>query len=198
MKKNVFLALLMLVVAFSTVSFKKEVKKNDLKDNGLNGKVKYIEIKTYSVSNNFGEIQKGKLLEYEFKSFNKDGNYLNIIYGSLEAKNIYKYDSKGNNIEESLYNFDGSMEVKYIYKYDSKGNMIEESEYDSDGNLKRKYIYKNDSKGNMIEEIIKKNAMEIPFRITERKIVYYGDADEYNYPEWDSETFNGLRVESNY
>jgi len=24
------------------------------------------------------------------------------------------------------------------------------------------------------------------------------DADEYNYPEWDSETFNGLRVESNY
>ena len=36
MKKNVFLALLMLVVAFSTVSCKKEVKENDLKDNELN------------------------------------------------------------------------------------------------------------------------------------------------------------------
>ena len=145
MKKNVFLALLMLVVAFSTVSCKKEVKKNDLKDNGLNGKVKYIEIKTYSVSNNFGGIQKGKLLKYDFKSFNKDGNYLNIIDGSLGGKDIYKYDSKGNWIEE-----------------------------------------------------IEKNEMEIPIKITERKIVYYGDADEYNYPEWDSETFNGLRVESNY
>ena len=49
----------------------------------------------------------------------------------------------------------------------------------------------------MIEEI-RKDEMEIPIRITERKIVYYGDADEYNYPEWDSETFNGLRVEYNY
>ncbi len=75
--------------------------------------------------------------------------------------------------------------------------MIEASFYNSDGSLEGKYIYKYDSKGNMIEEI-GKDAMEIPFRITERKIVYYGDADEYNYPEWDSETFNGLRVESNY
>ena len=69
----------------------------------------------------------------------------------MGSKTIYKYDSRGNKIEEADYNSDGSLDDKTIYKYDLRGNKIEEAKYNSDGPLDRKYTYKYDSRGNMIE-----------------------------------------------
>ena len=100
MKKNVFLALLMLVVAFSTVSCKKEVKnvlkentkkeekvkvkdkvkENDLMRLKLKGQVKYVEENKYEATEISGKYIKNENVHYQFYSFNKDGNYLNMYY----------------------------------------------------------------------------------------------------------------------
>jgi hypothetical protein len=70
----------------------------------------------------------------------------------LWSKNTYKYDEKGNNIEDNLYKADGSLPWKHTFKYDVKGNKIEEIIYNaSNGSLSSKNTYKYDEKGNNIE-----------------------------------------------
>ena len=86
-------------------------------------------------------------LEYEYEE--KFGE-LEVI---LEGKDIYKYDSDGNIIEESSYVPEGSLLFKTIYKYDSNGNKVEWLEYDLLGSLSGKSIYKYDSKNRIIESI---------------------------------------------
>ena len=74
----------------------------------------------------------------------------------IKTKTTSQYDFK-----KKFDEFEGTLIGKKIYKYDSKGNKIEESYYDSGGNLSEDYgikmgistiIYKYDSKGNKIEE----------------------------------------------
>jgi len=242
--KKIYL-LLILIATVSICGCNKEVKKNDLnnekkndlKEYGFKGKVKYVEEKTYYVMKKFGEAQKDKLKEYRLISFKKDGYILNETSsygikkfkydsngnkieaslhnssGSLDWKTKYKYNSKRNKIEANFYNSDGILEGKSKYKYDSKINIIEENHYYSDGTLYLKTIYKYDLKGNKVESCnysfdgsldmketykyvydskenwikkIVKDENGGAKEITERKIVYYGDKDENNYPQWDT------------
>jgi len=103
----------------------------------------------------------------------------------------FEYDSIGNIIEKNLFNSDGSFNNRYTFKYDLKGNELEFRWYNSDGSLKGKeeYIYEYDKKNNWIKKIKNKSNY-----IIERKIVYYGDKDENNYPEWDSPSFKGMII----
>ena len=92
--------------------------------------------------------------------------------GSLSWKSIYKYDSRGNMIEETYYDSDGSLAWKEINKYDSAGNRTEVARYDSDGSLNGKYTYKYDSRGNMIEETDYSSGALIPKSQSVFEIVY--------------------------
>jgi len=47
----------------------------------------------------------------------------------LQSKDINKYDSNGNKVEQSVYDSDGSLSSKTIHKYDTKNRIIEETEY---------------------------------------------------------------------
>lgn len=93
-------------------------KENDLQLDGFVGRVKTVKIAVYDSK------------------------------GSLEFTNIYKYDAKGNKVEEARYRRDGALSGKNIYKYDEKGNKVEEATYDS-WDLTGKKIYKYDAKGNV-------------------------------------------------
>ena len=73
------------------------------------------------------------------------------VYETLIRKNISKYDSNGNKVEDSSYDSEGSLNWKHISKYDSNGNMVEELSYYSDGKRNKKSIFKYDSNGNMVE-----------------------------------------------
>ena len=72
-----------------------------------------------------------------------------------------------------MYNSDGSLRSKDTYKYDEKGNKIEENMYNSDGSLRSKYTYKYefDKQGNWIKKIEFKDG--IPEYILERQYEYY-------------------------
>jgi len=112
----------------------------------------------------FKEILKAVMQESErhsnLLSFNKFSAKriakLAILLATLEITKTsyfyeYKYDDKGNMIEEIEKNADGQIIslTKYEYKYDDKGNMIEEIRKNESGRI---IEYKYDSKGNMIEK----------------------------------------------
>ena len=104
----------------------------------------------------------------------------------FDGYNIYKYDKKGNKIERNYYNKNDSLGARNYYKYDKQGNKIEEKNYKTNGDLREinTYKYKYDKKFNWIEKksIYGNNNANVTIK---RKIVYYGDKDENNYPSWD-------------
>ena len=91
-------------------------------------KFRILSEETYKAESKFGEVAKGDLIN----------------------KNTYKYDSKGNKIEENGYYSDGSVLSKTAYKY----------EYDSKDNWIKKTNFKI------------KNEVEKPYEITERVLEY--------------------------
>ena len=71
--------------------------------------------------------------------------------GKLYGKRDYKYDNRGNEMEEDCYEQDG-ITSRYTYKYDDKGRMIERNMYNSKGRLIFKMGFKYDDNGNKIEQ----------------------------------------------
>ena len=69
------------------------------------------------------------------------------------SKNVYKYkyDDRGNRVEEGWYSEQGALLYRIVYIYGDKGNITEETHYNRDSlNRKITYIYLN---GNVIEEV---------------------------------------------
>ncbi len=71
--------------------------------------IESIVINKYNLEDNKEEKVKGNLIEYE----------------------IYKFNNRGDVIEDAEYNSDGELTKKYIYKYDRDGNRIERRKYNS-------------------------------------------------------------------
>ena len=90
------------------------------------------------------------------------------------TKSTYQYDERGNKVEEKKqHSPTNSWDEKIIYKYDERGNVIEESWYKSDESLDHKITYKYiyDIKGNWInQKEIKNGIVDI---IIKRVILYY-------------------------
>ncbi|GJQ07770.1 hypothetical protein CAPN010_19280 [Capnocytophaga cynodegmi] len=81
--------------------------------------------------------------------------------GTISSKETWKYNDKGNKIENIWYNKNGKI-VKKTSKYDDKGNLIEETYYDRFG----KEFLKYNDKGNLIEEIKYNRNGKIDFKET--------------------------------
>src|SRR5574343_171559 len=144
---------LVLITIFQSCSGKQD--DNDWTKENLKDKVKsYSEIH-YEAFEEFGEIKKRKKL-YGFNyDFDLSGNlivkeYLNSD-GSLNSKDITKYDDLGNKIDWSFYDTNGTLYSKFIYSYDSNKNLIQDNNLDRYGDIELKRIYKYDDNGNEIE-----------------------------------------------
>jgi len=76
-----------------------------------------------------------------------------IPFKALDSKEkwSFRYDSKGNRVEEIKYDEDGGIAYSIYLKYDNNDNVIEKLELDGNNNLFEKWIYVNDEKGNNIE-----------------------------------------------
>jgi len=91
----------------------------------------------------------------EYEEFDKYGNvvYAEDRYSEYEFE--YKYDKKGNILEEVCYK-DGEESYSIIYEYDKEGNMTyyeHNDAEDEDWSYARIYEYEYDKKGNIIEEV---------------------------------------------
>ena len=90
-----------------------------------------------------------------YEEFDKHGNVIYAEDGSTEYEYEYKYDKKGNILEEISY-IDGEESYTTVYEYDKEGN-VTYYEYndadDEDWSYARIYEYKYDKKGNIIKEV---------------------------------------------
>jgi len=127
---------------------------------------KWIEVKAYDAQGIL--IFNSDISGYESDKSNNKSN------GSYERLYNFKYDDRGNIIEENIVNTDDeSINGKIIYRFDDMGNMVEANSYNLDGNLgsKKTFNYDYDKTGNWIKQIKVEDG--IPKYIIEREIVYF-------------------------
>lgn len=73
--------------------------------------------------------------------------------GSVYYKRAYRFDEKGNAIEETVYsNTDGNVMRLIKFKYDINGNIVEKSALKPDNTLVYKHSYKYNTDGIFIED----------------------------------------------
>lgn len=150
MLRFVLTLLIALSIAFNSTAQSKKEKKA----------IKMYGIKsvTESVSENINGKETTRKDSYT--TFDKNANITyNEEYkkdGTLKHKESTKYDSKGNKIEEIIFDIADSnpeKNIKKTYKYDSEENKIEESEFDETGKLLKKIISNFNESNEKVSEI---------------------------------------------
>ena len=125
-------------------------------------------IKTYgikSVTENVAETINGKEVTRKdsYTAYDKNANItLNEEYrkdGTLKHKETTKYDSKGNKLEETIFDaaetqLNAEKNIKHVCKFDGDDNKTEEMEYDGSGKLLSKAQYSYNSNGDKILEVV--------------------------------------------
>lgn len=103
--------------------------------------------------------------------YNKQGYCIEDVLDGV-SKITYVRDEDGKCIEDISYTPDGEVEIRYTYKYDEKGNVIEQTCYYL-GNIdeKKTYSYIYDEKGNWVTKT--KFEKGKPKYIIERSYSYY-------------------------
>lgn len=147
----------------------------------------------------------GVFLQKSIYEYNSNGKIEECRELDSEGKLISskKYDLKGNIIEKNTYNknrklrerelFKYDLEKKEIYKYNSKGNEIEYNSFNLEEMFDWKCVtsqYEYDQRNNWIKRTINDGDN---YKVTIRKIVYYGEEDNTDFPNWDSPFFKDLK-----
>ncbi len=151
---RIFLACITLIFSFSVSIYSQNKKEKK--------EVKSFKIK--SITETITEIENGKEATRKdiYTAFDKNANIIEKESykkdGSLKHKETTRYDSKGNKIEETI--FDAAevapkpeKNVKHVAKYDANNNKTEDIEYDGSGRLIHKMQYSYNSKGDKVLEV---------------------------------------------
>jgi hypothetical protein len=140
MKKTVFI-LLAAAMAICGAAQTTAAEETDVKREGLKGRVKNVKEVIYEAVTKFGEVTKGTATNSETTQYNYKGYQTERIYANYntppagtEYRYTYKYDSRGNKIEECRYdlksgdiydkeawtfNEENKITKKYSYEYSS-------------------------------------------------------------------------------
>ena len=139
-------------------------------DMEINGKVKYLEQSSYTVSEQNGEIVKDSLSSKLILRFDSEGKIIEDNWcdysWDIYLKNIFKYDFRGNKIEDIRFHSSNDILYRTIYDYDTMGSKISKKVYDSDNRLSSYESYKYDSLGNLIENTSQRQDLGIKEKLT--------------------------------
>lgn len=126
-------------------------KKTDWQKSNLKGRVKSLTTTEYDATEKFGEPVKAGIKEKtETITIHFDSKGM-ITHPEKGTNTVYKYDTRGNKIEETTYGSDNStIESKSVFKYDASGNVIEEINYNSSGEQTEKKVNTYDVNGNLL------------------------------------------------
>lgn len=86
----------------------------------------------------------------DWKGNSREENFDNLDGAGRDI--TYKYDNRGNVIEECIYTVNGKFDSKSNYSYNSSGKIIEKRIFDSRDSLKDKVVYQSDNTGKIIVE----------------------------------------------
>lgn len=161
---------ILFIAAFFLYSCSQSKVKNDLTRENLKGKVMTLTETAYSIIEKSGEVQKGNFVsKFNYKYDNKGDKIEEKLYnpdGSLTQKSTYEYDESGNQIVESRYNSTGSLTQKFTYEYDNNGNLSLGNGYNSNGRLWGKFRYAYDDRSNLIEESMYNQDNKLSWKFT--------------------------------
>jgi hypothetical protein len=151
------LSFLLFSGCFFIISCSRENVKNSLAEQNLSGKVKSLTETTYPVDKS-GNIIDSNFLEKILYRFNSRGNKIEEIHyhpDSVPEMITFKYNPSGRKVEKRWKDTNNELDHVATFRYDKKGNNIEKRWSETDGNLTKKEIYLYDENGNKtIEEII--------------------------------------------
>ena len=132
------------------------ISKKNYKYNSKGSKIE--EVSTYDTTHNPLEPRKndGPCCETRYiYNYNSNGKVIEKkeVFENQNTflSQSYKYDDKGNKIEEVSYRT-YPLPEKITYKYDSIGNIIEEVRYDKNGIIYRKLGFEYNKNGKKVEE----------------------------------------------
>lgn len=147
----------------------------DLQKHEISEKVKSMRIVTFQAKDNFGKAIKDAFsgdVYYQYNDYgfiSEETHYYydgqmdtHIVYKRDDSmrilelnenttvrlsypRTVYKYDSRGNNTEQTVYDTDGKIAWKIMLSYDSNSKLIEKGMYDGEGSLMDKTVYTYDS-----------------------------------------------------
>ena len=118
------------------ITYSYDSENNLIEENKYNSNNNIIEKCNYQFTN-------GIKINGSLEKYNSDESQISML-----SKFIYKYDNKGNLIENNHYNSNSILSFKE--KYDDKGNITEYIWYKEDGTYDSKDTFKFDDKGNQI------------------------------------------------
>jgi YD repeat-containing protein len=220
MKNKIVTCACLMIIAINCLG----QKKTDCQKSDLKGRVKSVTITIYNATEKFGEPVKTGIKEKTNVitiQFDIKGNIIPLTNeGNIVG---YKYDGRGNKIEETTYTSDSTIVNKNVYKYDLKGNIIEEINYNSQGAQTSKETNTYDLNGNLLEcktssnkfhgtidqgqDVIKKykydptgKTIEYSLNIgnSELAIEYYKYDNKGNIIELDAKTLKGYSAKNTY
>ena len=93
------------------------------------------------------------------------------------SKRTYRYDARGNKIEEKEFHADGVLYSTWFFSYDSNDKMIKETYLDKLGRLERQVFYEYHADGRKLEEIYFGNSC--PARETDSCKGYISSGDGF-------------------
>ncbi len=157
--KNQFLILLVCVFGvdcsngISDKKIKTQIKKNDLLEYNLKGKIKGFSETKYKAKDSFGIVLKDGIYKDKYSSlsdleesitFNKEGFVISKTEyndGIVEKQEKFIRDSLYRKTESNFYNSKNKFAGKQIFKYNESGDISEMTAYKSDGKIEGKWIY---------------------------------------------------------
>ena len=214
---------LLLILPFLLYSCKLEkenkIKKNDLEQQGLHGKVKSTKDfitenkikfctlnKIYNLDGNLREIfqyDKQNLTVKTNFEYNENGlktaeNINFLLFRNYNNGRFYEYDKKGNLIIEKSYSRNPNMKITGTFKsiYNSAGEKIEETEYDDNGRKVSIKNFKYDAIGNLIES--KQHNSEGLISIIKKEYDKKGNVIKYSVISTDVDTVTTTTYETKY
>jgi hypothetical protein len=144
-------------ICFVIISCSSENVKNSLSEQNLNGKVKSLTETTYPVDES-GSITDSSFIEKRLYKYDPKGNKIEEIHyypDSVSDLITFKYDFSGKKVEKRWRDTNNELDHLATFRYDRKGNRIEKKWSETNGNLLKKATYLYDKNGNKTaEEII--------------------------------------------
>jgi len=173
---------------FFIISCSSEKVKNSLTEQNLYGKVKSLTETTYPVDGS-GKIIDSTFIEKTFYKYNSKGNKIEEIHyhpDSTPELITFKYNLKGKKIEKRWRDAHHEIDHLATFRYDKKGNKIEKRWSETNGSLIKKETYLYDENGNKTTEEI----ISIEDSMSERRTFKFDDRhnliEEFRYNSDDS------------
>lgn len=145
MKRILFILSLALLVG--APSMDAQTKTNKPQRQGWNGPTLYGKVKKVTY-----RVDKENQWSENIYTFNNNGDVVEDVMWMDDGyigRTVYKYDSKGQLVQESMYDYDDVLWWKKVFKYDANGNVVEWVQGINEVNEKEVYRYA--SNGNKIE-----------------------------------------------